>query len=129
MDNLKDWALGVASKISKVNVTERQAGDVVILGLEGNIVTGENADIMRGHIRRLLAEGRRKFLLDMAQVRWIDSIGIGELVSALVSITRAGGQIKLLKVRGNIKEQLTITGMHSIFAIYDDESVALNDYL
>jgi anti-anti-sigma factor len=65
----------------------------------------------------------------MAQVRWIDSIGIGELVSALVSVTRAGGQIKLLKVRDNIKEQLSITGIQTIFAIYDDESEALNDYL
>jgi anti-sigma B factor antagonist len=129
MDNLKDWALGVASKISKVSITERQAGDVIILGVEGNIVTGESADMVRGSIQRLLAEGRRKFLLDMAQVRWIDSIGIGELVSALVSVTRAGGQIKLLKVRDNIKEQLSITGIQTIFAIYDDESEALNDYL
>ncbi|HYH87268.1 MAG TPA: STAS domain-containing protein [Pyrinomonadaceae bacterium] len=129
MDNLKDWALGVASKVSKVSITERQAGDVIILGVEGNIVTGESADKVRAGIRRLLAEGRRKFLLDMAQVRWVDSIGIGELVSALVSVTRAGGQIKLLKVRENIKEQLSITGIHAIFAIYDDESEALNDYL
>jgi anti-anti-sigma factor len=129
MDNLKDWALGVASKVSKVNITERQAGDVIILTVAGNIVTGEGADIVRGSIRRLLTEGRRKFLLDMAQVRWVDSIGIGELVSALVSVTQAGGQIKLLKVRENIKEQLSITGMHTIFAIYDDESEALNDYL
>jgi anti-sigma B factor antagonist len=129
MDNLKDWALGVASKISKVSITERQAGDVTILGVEGNIVTGESADMVRGSIRRLLAEGRRKFLLDMAQVRWIDSIGIGELVSALVSITREGGQIKLLKVRRNIEEQLSITGINTIFAIYNDESEALNDYL
>lgn len=129
MDNLKDWALGVASKISKVTIMERQAGDVIILGVEGNIVTGESADMVRGSIRRLLTEGRRKFLLDMAHVRWVDSIGIGELVSALVSVTRAGGQIKLLKVRENIKEQLSITGMQTIFAIYDDESEALNDYL
>ncbi|MBC7930666.1 MAG: STAS domain-containing protein [Rubrivivax sp.] len=129
MDNLKDWALGVASKVSKVSITERQAGDVTILGVEGNIVTGESADMVRGSIRRLLMEGRRKFLLDMTHVRWVDSIGIGEMVSALVSVTRAGGQIKLLKVRENIKEQLSITGMQTIFAIYGDESEALNDYL
>lgn len=129
MDNLKDWALGVASKVSKVSITERQVGDVIFLSVVGNIVTGESADIVRGSIRRLLTEGRRKFLLDMAHVRWVDSIGIGELVSALVSVTRAGGQIKLLRVRENIKEQLSITGMHTIFAIYEDESEALNDYL
>lgn len=129
MDNLKDWALGIASKVSKVDITERQVGDVIILTVAGNIVTGESADTVRSNIRRLLTEGRRKFLLNMAHVRWVDSIGMGELVSALVSITREGGQIKLLKVRENIKEQLSITGMHTIFEIYSDESEALNDYL
>ena len=129
MNDLKDWALGVASKVSKVSITERQVGDVIILGVAGNIVTGESADTVRGIIHRLLAEGHRKILLDMAQVMWIDSMGIGELVSALASVTHAGGQIKLLKVRGKIKELLAITGIHMIFAIYDDESKAINDYL
>ena len=129
MNDLKDWALGVASKVSKVNITERQVGDVIILSVAGNIVTGESADTVQGIIHRLLTEGHRKILLDMAHVMWIDSMGIGELVSALVSVTHAGGQIKLLKVREKIKELLSITGIHTIFAIYDDELEALNDYL
>ena len=129
MVDLKDWALGVAAKVSKVSISERQVGDVIILSVVGNIVTGESADMVRGIIRRLLTEGQRKILLDMGHVRWVDSMGIGELVSALVSVTRAGGQIKLLKVRENIKDLLSITGLHTIFAIYDDESEALNDYL
>jgi len=129
MGELKDWALGVASKVSKVNIIERQVGDVIILGVTGNIITGESADRVRAIIRRLLTEGHRKILLDMAQVRWVDSMGIGELVSAMVSVTRAGGQIKLLKVRENIKDLLSITKLQTIFAIYDDESEALNDYL
>jgi anti-sigma B factor antagonist len=65
----------------------------------------------------------------MTHVKWVDSMGIGELVSALVSVTRAGGQIKLLKVRGKIQELLSITGVQTIFAIYGDESEALNAYL
>ena len=129
MNDLKDWALGVASKVSKVSITERQVGDVIILSLLGNIITGESAETVRSIIRRLLAEGHGKILLDMAHVKWVDSMGIGELVSALVSVTRAGGQIKLLKVRGKIQELLSITGVHTIFAIYGDESEALNDYL
>lgn len=129
MNNLKDLAISLAAKISKVTITERQVGDVSILDVEGNIVTGESAQTVRGIIRRLLAEGRRKIFLNLEQVRWIDSEGLGELVSALVAVTRDGGQIKLLKVRGNIRELLEITGLHAIFAIYDDELEALNDYL
>jgi len=129
MNNLKDLAISLAGKISKVSITERQVGDVSILDIEGNIITGESAQTVRGIIRRLLAEGRCKIFLNLAQVRWVDSEGLGELVSALVAVTREGGQIKLLKVRGNIRELLEITGLHAIFAIYDDELEALNDYL
>jgi len=129
VDNLKDWALSLAATISEVNIRERQVGDVIILDLDGNIIIGESADRVRNITRRLLAEGRRKILLNMVQVRWIDSRGIGELVSALVSVTRKGGQIKLLKVRENIEELLTVTRVDTIFDLYDDELAALNDYV
>jgi anti-sigma B factor antagonist len=127
--NLKDWALGVAAKASKIKITERQSGDVMILDLEGNILTGESAAAVRSVARRLLAEGHGKIFLNMAQVRWMDSAGIGELVAAHVAVARAGGQIKLLKVRANIKALLTATGLNTVFAVYDDELTALNDYL
>ncbi len=104
MSNLTDWSLSLASTASEVNIRVRQVGDVLILDVDGNIIVGESADAVRDIIRRLLAADRRKILLNMAQVRWIDSRGIGELVSALVSVTRKGGQIKLLKVRENIAE-------------------------
>lgn len=129
MSDLKDWALGVASKVSKVAITQRQVGDVMVVTLDGNIITGESADRVREIIRRLLAEGRRKILLDMAEVRWVDSMGLGTLVAALVSVTRAEGQIKLLKVRKNIKDLLSNTKLDTVFASYDDESQAINDYL
>jgi anti-sigma B factor antagonist len=128
MNDLKDWTLGVAAKMSKASITEQQVGDVIIIRVDGNIITGESAGTVQGLIRRLLTEGQRKILLDMAHVRWVDSMGIGELASALVSITRAGGHFKLLKVRGNVKELLSITDLHTVFAIYDDEMEALNDY-
>jgi anti-sigma B factor antagonist len=128
MNDLKDWTLGVAAKMSKVSITEQQVGDVIIIRVDGNIITGESAGTVRGLIHRLLTEGQRKILVDMAHVRWVDSMGIGELASALVSVTRAGGHFKLLKVRGNVKEILSITDLHTVFAIYDDEMEALNDY-
>ena len=129
MSNLKDWSLSLASTASEVNIRERQVGDVLILDVDGNIIVGESADAVRDIIRRLLAEGHRKILLNMAQVRWIDSRGIGELVAALVAVAREGGQIKLLMVRENIEELLTVTRIDTIFGIYDDELEALNDYV
>jgi len=129
VSNLKDWALSLASTASEVNIRERQVGDVLILDVDGNIIVGESADAVRDIIRRLLAEGHRKILLNMAQVRWIDSRGIGELVAALVAVAREGGQIKLLMVRENIEELLTVTRIDTIFGIYDDELEALNDYV
>jgi anti-sigma B factor antagonist len=129
LDRLKDWALGIASKASKVSITERQNGDVMILDLDGNILTGASAAAVRGVIRRLLAAEHRKIFLNMAQVRWVDSLGIGELVAAHVAVARAGGQIKLLKVRPNIKTLLTATRLDTVLAIYDAKLAALNDYL
>ena len=128
MGDLKDWALGVASKVSKVGVTERQVGDVAVVSVAGSIVTDGSADRVREIIRRLLSEGRRKILLDMEQVRWVDSAGIGTLVSALLSVAREGGQLKLLKVRGNIKELLSVTKVLALFSVHEDESEALNDF-
>jgi anti-sigma B factor antagonist len=129
LDQFKDWALGIAAKASKVNIKERQNGDVMILDLEGNIITDESAGAVRVIIRRLLAAGHRKIFLNMAQVRWVDSLGIGELIAAHVAVARVGGQIKLLKVRENIKTLLTATRLDTVLAIYDDELAALNDYL
>jgi len=129
VDSFKDWDRSLASQASEVKIRERQAGDVIILDLDGNIIIGESVDRVRYTTRRLLAEGRRKFLLNMAQVRWVDSRGIGELVAALVTVTREGGQIKLLKVKENVEELLAVTRVNTIFDLYDDELAALNDYL
>jgi anti-sigma B factor antagonist len=129
VDNLQDWGPSLDSTVSEVNIRERQVGDVSILDVDGNIIIGESADTVGDTVRRHLAEGRRKILLNMAQVRWVDSRGIGELVAALVTVTREGGQIKLLKVKENVEELLAVTKVDTIFDIYDDELAALNDYL
>ncbi len=129
MDNLKDWALSLAEQASALTVSERQAGDVVVLGMEGSIIVGTGADALRAVINRQLGWGRNKLLLDMARVRWVDSVGLGQLVVALVSVTRAGGQIKLLRVREKVRKLLAVTKLDTVFAIYDDETNALNDFL
>jgi anti-sigma B factor antagonist len=84
---------------------------------------------VRDITRRLLDGGRRKILLGMARVGWIDSAGLGALASALASVVRAGGQIKLLKARENVRDLLSTTKLDTVFAIHDGESEALNDFL
>jgi anti-sigma B factor antagonist len=114
--------------MSELNIRERQAGDVTILDLEGKITIGEGSVSLRTAIRRLIEEGKKKILLNLAGVSYVDSSGIGELVSSYTTINREGGQLKLLKLTQKIKDLLTITKLLTVFDVYDDESEALNSF-
>ncbi|HYY96315.1 MAG TPA: STAS domain-containing protein [Pyrinomonadaceae bacterium] len=114
--------------MSELNIRERQAGDVTILDLEGKITIGEGSVSLRTAIRRLIEEGKKKILLNLAGVGYVDSSGIGELVSSYTTINREGGQLKLLKLTQKIKDLLTITKLLTVFDVYDDESEALNSF-
>lgn len=112
----------------ELNITERRAGDVIILDLKGRITIGEGSVTLREAIRRMVAEGERKVLLNLAQVRVIDSSGLAELVSGFTLLKRAGGQVKLLNVTQNLQDLLAITKLSTVFDTYDDDLKALNDY-
>jgi anti-sigma B factor antagonist len=114
--------------MAELNIRERQAGDVTILDLEGKITIGEGSVSLRSAIRRLIEEGKKKILLNLAGVGYVDSSGIGELVSSYTTINREGGQLKLLKLTQKIKDLLTITKLLTVFDVYDDESEALNSF-
>ena len=114
--------------MAELNIRERQAGDVTILDLEGKITIGEGSVSLRSAIRRLIEEGKKKILLNLAGVGYVDSSGIGELVSSYTTINREGGQLKLLKLTQKIKDLLTITKLLTVFDVYTDESEALNSF-
>ena len=114
--------------MAELNIRERQAGDVTILDLEGKITIGEGSVSLRTAIRRLIEEGKKKILLNLAGVSYVDSSGIGELVSSYTTINREGGQLKLLKLTQKIKDLLTITKLLTVFDVYDDEAEALNSF-
>ena len=114
--------------MAELNIEEQQAGEVTILDLEGRITIGEGAVALRSAIRRLIEEEKKKILLNLAQVKLIDSSGIGELVSSFAAVSRAGGQLKLIYVGNNIQDLLSLTKLLTVFEIYDDELSALNDY-
>jgi len=111
-----------------LNVSERRAGDVTIIDLHGNIIMGGGSAGLRDTLLRLIAEGRRKILLNFAGVRYIDSSGIGELLSGSAALGREGGQLKLMKLSEKVEEVLTLTSLLSVFETYDDEAEALDSY-
>ena len=115
--------------MAELNITERQAGDVTVLDMSGKITIGEGSVALRTAIRRLLEEGKKRILLNLAGVSYVDSSGIGELVSSYTAIGKEdGGQLKLLNLTQKIRDLLTITKLLTVFDVYDNETEALNSY-
>ena len=114
--------------MAELNINERQAGDVTVLDMSGKITIGEGSVSLRSAIRRLLEEGQKRILLNLSAVSYIDSSGIGELVSSYTAINKEGGQLKLLNLTQKIKDLLTITKLLTVFDVYDSEADALNSF-
>jgi len=114
--------------MAELNINERQAGDVTVLDMSGKITIGEGSVALRTAIRRLLEEGKKRILLNLAGVSYIDSSGIGELVSSYTAITNAGGQLKLLNLTQKLQDLLTITKLLTVFDVYESEAEALNSF-
>ena len=114
--------------MAKLKWKEREVGEVVILQMAGDITFGEGSVALRNEIRRLVKEGKRSILLDFANVGYIDSSGIGELVSSFTSVGREGGQLKLLNLTRRVQDLLAITKLLTVFDVYEDESTALRSF-
>jgi anti-sigma B factor antagonist len=103
-------------------------GDVTVVDVEGRITLGEGASTFRETIRDLANAGHKKLLLNLAEVSYIDSSGIGEMVSAFTSVTNAGGQVKLLNLTKRVKDLLQITKLYTVFEVFDDEATAVRSF-
>jgi anti-sigma B factor antagonist len=114
--------------MAELDVSERQAGDVTILDLSGSIRMGEGAVSLRNRIRGLFEQGKKKILLNLRSVKNIDSSGIGELIACYTTLSRDGGQLKLLSLTEKIRDLLVITKLLTVFDSYDDEAEALNSF-
>ena len=114
--------------LPRLSIRERQSGDVTILDLEGNLIVGEGSDKLGSAARRLIEEGKKKLLLNLAGVSYVDSNGIGIIVSILVALGRAGGQLKLTSASPRVQEVLGVTRLLTILDVYNDELTTLNDY-
>ncbi|HEV2828890.1 MAG TPA: STAS domain-containing protein [Pyrinomonadaceae bacterium] len=114
--------------MAELDVKERQAGDVTILDLNGSVRMGEGAIALRNAIRSLVEQGKKKILLNLGGVKNIDSSGIGELIANYTTISRDGGQLKLLNLTEKIQNLLVITKLLTVFDSYDNEAEALNSF-
>ena len=114
--------------MAELDVKERQAGDVTILDLRGEVRIGEGSIALRDAIRNLADSGKKKLLLNLAGVSYIDSSGIGELIANYTTVSRQGGQLKLLKLTDRVQNLLVITKLLTVFDSYDNEAEALKSF-
>lgn len=108
--------------------TTRQAGDVTVVDLKGRIVLGEESAAVRELIMNLLSEGHTKILLNLANVDYIDSSGLGMLVSSVASVRKASGEMKLVNLNDKVDDLMEVTRLYTVFDIADDEDAAVKSF-
>lgn len=111
-----------------IKLTSRQVGDVTVIDAGGRITLGEGASAFRDMIRDLAAKGNKKILLNLSDVSYIDSSGIGEMVSGFTTVTNNGGQLKLIGLSKRVKDLLQITKLYTVFEAFDDEAEAVRSF-
>ena len=110
-------------------VTTREVNDIAVVELSGKFTITGASGIIRGTVMDLLSAGRRRILLDLAAVTYLDSAaGVGELVSSYTSALRQGAHLKLLHPGKNVDRVLRIVGLYSVFEIFDDENAAIRSF-
>ena len=111
-----------------MKATNRQVDGVAIVDMSGRITLGEGSVVLRDTIRDLIGKGSKKILLNLGDVTYIDSSGIGELVSAFTAVRREGGELKLLNLTKKVHDLLQITKLYTVFDIKDDETTAIKSF-
>ena len=111
-----------------MTLTTRQVGDVTVIDASGRITLGEGSTAFREKIRELTASGNKKVLLNLADVNYIDSSGIGSLVSGFTNVTNQGGAFKLLSLTKRVEDLLQITKLYTVFEVFDDEAAAIRSF-
>jgi anti-sigma B factor antagonist len=111
-----------------VKLSTRQVGDVTVVDVAGRITLGEGSSALRDTLRELVGKGQKKILLNLGDVTYIDSSGIGELVSGFTTVTNSGGQLKLLGLNKRVKDLLQITKLYTVFDVHEDEGGAIRSF-
>ena len=111
-----------------VKLSTRQVGNVTVIDVAGRITLGEGSSALRETLREMVAKNQIKILLNLADVTYIDSSGIGELVSGYTTVTNTGGALKLLNLNKRVKDLLQITKLYTVFEVHEDEAAAIRSY-
>ena len=111
-----------------MEIAERTVNDVMILDLRGKMTLGEGDELLKDKINSLLSQGKKKLLLNLEGVPYIDSAGLGEVVRTYTTVSRQGGSLKLLNLTKRIEDLLSITKLLTLFETYDSESEAVQSY-
>ncbi len=111
-----------------MQIRTRTVGEIHVLDCSGKITLGEGTMAVRNAVKEVLSNGGKKIILNLGDVNYIDSSGIGELVSSYTSVTNQGGQLKLLNLTKKIHELLAITKLLTVFPVFEDEKAALGSF-
>ena len=112
-----------------MHIEERTVGDVVIVDVSGKITLGDGGDVvLKDKMRSLVQQGTKKVLLNLGDVSYVDSAGLGEIVQSYATVTKNGGSLKLLNVTKRIKDLLSITKLLTVFECHDNEAEALKSF-
>ena len=111
-----------------MQIEERVVNDVTILDLKGKITLGDGDEVLKDKINSLVLQNRRRILLNLGEVPYIDSAGLGEVVRTYTTVSRQGGQLKLVNLTKRITDLLSITKLLTVFETFDSEADALQSY-
>jgi anti-sigma B factor antagonist len=111
-----------------MKIVERQVDDVYILDLHGKILIGEGDDALRDAVGKLVSGGKTKILLNLADVPYVDSAGLGEIVRCYTTVSKAGGRLKLVNLTKKIKDLLAITKLLTVFETHDSEAEGVKSF-
>jgi anti-sigma B factor antagonist len=111
-----------------MQIDERNVGDVVVLDLKGKVTLGQGDELLKDKVNSLVNQGHRKIVLNLADVPYVDSAGLGEIVRTYTTVSRQGGSLKLLNLTKRITDLLAITKLLTVFETFEVESDAIRSF-
>jgi anti-sigma B factor antagonist len=111
-----------------MDIVERTVNDVTVLDLKGKMTLGEGDELLKDKINSLLTNGKKKLVLNLEGVPYIDSAGLGEIVRTFTTVSRQGGKLKLLNLTKRIEDLLSITKLLTVFETFDSEADAVKSF-
>jgi anti-sigma B factor antagonist len=111
-----------------MQISERAVGDVVVLDVKGRITLGDGDEVLKDKVNAVVGKGQKKILLNLADVPYVDSAGLGEIVRTYTTVSRQGGSLKLLNLTKRISDLLAITKLLTVFETFDSEPEAIKSF-